>query len=170
MTKRLLAILSLTATVALGLTACGSDSSGSDDTSGSSASAPQDPSTVTVADSSLGDILVDGSGRTLYLFVHDGDNTASMDCDATCKAQWPVVKGKPTAGDGADASLVGTTTTGDQATYAGHPLYYYAGDKAAGDVNGQGVDQIWYVLDGKGSAVKKEPAESDSDSGYSGGY
>ena len=167
MTKRLLAILSLTATIALGLAACGSDSSGSDDTSGSASSAAKDPSTVKVADSSLGDILVDGSGRTLYLFVHDGDNSASMDCDASCKAQWPVVEGKPTAGDGADASLLGTTKTGNQATYAGHPLYYYAGDKAAGDVNGQGVDQIWYVLDGKGSAVKKE---ADDNSGYSGGY
>jgi predicted lipoprotein with Yx(FWY)xxD motif len=170
MTKRLLVLLSLTATVALGLAACGSDSSGSDDTPGSSSSAAKDPSTIKVADSSLGGILVDGGGRTLYLFAHDGDNTASMDCDATCKARWPAVEGTPKAGDGVEASLIGTTKTGDQATYAGHPLYYYAGDKAAGDVNGQGVDQIWYVLDGKGSAVKKQPAESDSDSGYSGGY
>jgi predicted lipoprotein with Yx(FWY)xxD motif len=170
MTKRLLVIFSLTAAVALGLAACGSDSSGSGDSSGSSSPAAKDASTIAIADSSLGDILVDGSGRTLYLFVHDGDNTASMDCDATCKAQWPAVTGKPTAGDGVDASLIGTTTSGNQATYAGHPLYYYAGDKAAGDVNGQGVDQIWYVLSGKGTAVKKEPAEADDDSGYSGGY
>jgi predicted lipoprotein with Yx(FWY)xxD motif len=170
MTKRLLVILSLTATVALGLAACGSDSPGSDGTASSNSSAAKDPSTIALGATSLGDVLVDGSGRTLYLFIHDGDGTASMDCDATCKAQWPAVEGRPKAGDGVDASLIGTTKTGNQATYAGHPLYYYAGDKAAGDVNGQGVDQIWYVMDGKGSAVKKEPAESDSDSGYSGGY
>ena len=121
---------------------------------------------VKIADSSLGNILVDGSGRTLYLFTQDGRNTNSMDCDAACRKLWPPMEGRPTAGDGVNASMIGTTK-GDkpQATYAGHPLYYYAEDQKAGDTKGQGIDKIWYALDAGGKAVTKS-----TDKGGSGGY
>jgi predicted lipoprotein with Yx(FWY)xxD motif len=50
---------------------------------------------------------------------------------------------------------LGKTTNGKQVTYAGHPLYYYAGDKKAGDLNGQGFFSVWYVVSPKGTAIKK---------------
>ncbi|MDX3263286.1 hypothetical protein PV336_29455 [Streptomyces sp. MI02-2A] len=84
------------------------------------------PSAVRTNDSPLGTVLVDGSGRTLYLFTADGKNTNSMDCDAACLKLWPPMEGKPKAGGGVDAGLIGTTDDAGRAqvTYAGHPLYY----------------------------------------------
>jgi len=155
MTRKLFSMFVLTLAAVLSLAACASD--GSDRTGGSGA---RDSSTIKVDSSSLGDILVDGSGHALYLFTPDGDNATSSKCDAACLEKWPAFEGRPKAGDGVDASLIGTTT-GDgtkQATYAGHPLYYFANDKSAGDVNGQGIGKVWYVLDGKGAAVMKTPA------------
>ncbi|WP_316742191.1 hypothetical protein [Streptomyces sp. MK7] len=118
-------------------------------------------------------MLVDGGGRTLYLFTADGKNTNSMNCDAACLKLWPPLEGEPKAGGGVDAGLIGTTVGGSraQATYAGHPLYYYAGDQAAGDVGGQGIDGIWHVLDARGSAIKTAaPAASSTPGSGDGGY
>lgn len=88
--------------------------------------AAMNPSAVRTNDSPLGTVLVDGSGRTLYLFTADGKNTNSMDCDAACLKLWPPMEGKPKAGGGVDAGLIGTTDDAGRAqvTYAGHPLYY----------------------------------------------
>ncbi|WP_329341899.1 hypothetical protein OG866_38120 [Streptomyces sp. NBC_00663] len=152
---------------ALGLAGCGSG--GGSDHGSSGTPAATDTSTVKVSDSPLGDILVDGGGRTLYLFTADGNNTNSMKCDTACLKLWPPMEGKPKAGSGADAGLIGTTKGSEpQATYAGHPLYYYAKDKAPGDSKGQGIDGIWYVLNAKGTAVKQAApsTDSDGDSGY----
>ncbi|MBE8470655.1 COG4315 family predicted lipoprotein [Streptomyces justiciae] len=158
---------------ALGLAGCGggggSYGGGSDGGGGSDTPAAADTSTVKVSDSRLGDILVDGGGRTLYLFTADGKNTNSMKCDTACLKLWPPLEGKPKAGSGADAGLIGTTKgSAPQATYAGHPLYYYAKDKAPGDLKGQGIDGIWYVLNAKGTAMKQAApsTDSDGDSGY----
>jgi predicted lipoprotein with Yx(FWY)xxD motif len=77
-------------------------------------------------------------------------------CYDECETNWPIVAELSTVGGGLVAELVGTTerTTGDtQATYNGWPLYYFAGDAAAGDTNGQGVNDVWYVLDAEGNAV-----------------
>ena len=159
---------------ALGLAGCGGGSGGGGDGGGSErgAAVGVGTSTVKVSDSPVGDILVDGSGRTLYLFTADGQNTNSMRCDAACLKLWPPLEGRPKAGSGADAHLIGTTK-GDgrtQATYAGHPLYYYAHDKAAGDLKGQGIDKIWYVLDPHGAAIKAAvPSGSGSSDGSGGG-
>lgn len=172
MSRSTIAAVALVFAASLGLAACGDGSAGATSTSGSStqaASAVKDPSTVKIADSSLGKILVDGKGRTLYLFTADGKNMNSMKCDAQCLKLWPPMEGKPKAGAGADAKLINTTDLAGktQATYAGHPLYYYAPDKAAGDVKGQGIDKVWYVLDAQGNAVKKAPASPDQgDYGY----
>ncbi|GGJ08601.1 COG4315 family predicted lipoprotein [Streptomyces brasiliensis] len=164
------------ALAALGLAGCGAgggDDSGSGNGSQGSgkATAAMDPSTVRVSQSSLGNILVDGSGRTLYLFTGDGTNTNSMKCNADCLKLWPPVKSTPKAGAGADAHLIGRTKSGSgsQATYAGHPLYYYADDRSAGDLKGQGMDKIWFVLDPHGKAITKSVA-STQDTGGSGGY
>jgi len=115
--------------------------------------------TVGAASSSLGMILVDGSGRTLYLFQKDQPDRSA--CSGACVAAWPVdpSSGTPKAGSGVKASLLGTIQRGDnttQVTYNGHPLYYYAGDSQAGQHNGQGVDAFgatWYVVTPAGGAV-----------------
>lgn len=157
----------------LGLAGCGGGGGGAsgNGTGGggtATGSVARDASVVKIANSSLGDILVDGNGHTLYLFTDDSKNTNSMNCDASCLKLWPPVEGKPSAGSGADAKLIGTTK-GDkpQATYAGHPLYYYANDKAVGDTKGQGIDKIWYVLDSGGKAITKS---ADTGSGGVSGY
>lgn len=164
---------------ALALAGCGSGSGSSNSGSGSQAGSPapavMDTSTIKVSSSPLGNILTDGSGRTLYLFTEDGKNTNSMNCDAACIRLWPHMEGKPHAGKGAQASLIGATKGGGKAqvTYAGHPLYYYANDRASGDVKGQGIDKIWYVMNAKGTAIKTAaPAASSTDNGNSsgGGY
>jgi predicted lipoprotein with Yx(FWY)xxD motif len=162
----------LVTALALGGCAGGSGDSGSGTRSGAPAAA-MDTSTVKTGNSPLGTVLVDGGGRTLYLFTADGRNTNSMDCDAACLKLWPPMGGKPKAGDGVDAALISTTHSGDrtQATYAGHPLYYYAGDRAVGDLKGQGIDGIWFVLDARGAAIKKAaPAASSTQQNSNGGY
>jgi predicted lipoprotein with Yx(FWY)xxD motif len=111
--------------------------------------------TLTTADSALGTILVDDAGNTLYLFVPDaqGDST----CYDDCEANWPPFAGEVSAGDGVDESLLGTTDRTDgtvQATYNGWPLYYFAADAAAGDTNGQGINEVWWVVDAEGNAIE----------------
>jgi predicted lipoprotein with Yx(FWY)xxD motif len=109
--------------------------------------------------SSLGSILVDGRGRTLYLFEKDRGTTSA--CDGSCAAIWPplTTTTAPRAGTGAAAARLGTARRADGTlgvTYAGHPLYLYAGDAKPGDATGQGVDQFgaeWYVLSPAGAKV-----------------
>ena len=111
------------------------------------------------ANSKLGQILVDGQGMTVYLFVVDTGTTSS--CYTSCAALWPPVltTGAPQAGAGATASLLGTTTRTDgkvEVTYAGHPLYYFIQDKAPGDTTGQGVNSfggLWWVMSPAGAAI-----------------
>jgi predicted lipoprotein with Yx(FWY)xxD motif len=113
-------------------------------------------STVAVADSDLGAILTDGDGNTLYLLT--GDNQGDSTCYDDCAANWPPLNAPATAGDGADDALLGATERDDgsmQATYNDWPLYYFAGDEQAGDVNGQGVGGVWFVLDDAGEPVKE---------------
>ena len=122
-----------------------------------SAPAPADAATLTLAmaDSSLGSILVDGKGMTLYLFTKDTKNTSN--CAGPCLVAWPALYGKPTAGKGVDDSRLGSTSRADgstQATYNGWPLYYWKDDAKAGDVLGQKVSNVWFVLDHDGNAVK----------------
>jgi len=127
--------------------------------------------TIAVSDnSSLGKVLVDSKGRTVYLFQKD---TGSMStCSGACATDWPPVTttGKPTAGSGLTASMVGTTTRSDgtkQVTYNGHPLYNYVGDQKAGDTNGQGISAFgakWYAVSQAGSTVTAKG------SGSGGGY
>lgn len=109
---------------------------------------------VALGASSLGDILVDSSGNTLYLFVPDAQGPSA--CYDGCAEAWPPLVGGLTAGDGVDAALVGSVARDDgseQATYNGWPLYYFANDAAAGDTNGQGINEVWYVLDAAGDAI-----------------
>jgi len=150
------------------LTACGGNS-GYGSGGGTPTTSTSTP-TIEVASTSLGDVLTDANGRTLYLFTHDSGGTVA--CTGGCLSVWPPLQGTPSAGSGADASLVGTISRSDgttQATYAGHPLYYYSGDEKAGDVNGQEIQDAWYVVDSQGEEVEGEPTEAPS-SDTGGGY
>jgi predicted lipoprotein with Yx(FWY)xxD motif len=120
---------------------------------------PSGVATVAAASTNLGMILVDGSGRTLYLFEKDRPNQSA--CSGACVAAWPVDKssGTPKAGSGVKASLLDTIKRSDnttQVTYNHHPLYYYAGDSQAGQQNGQGLNAFgagWYVVAPTGARV-----------------
>jgi predicted lipoprotein with Yx(FWY)xxD motif len=142
---------------------CGSGSSGygSQPAASTSASSPvaAAPATVAVASNSLGTILVDAQGKTLYLF--EADKNGSSACTGGCANFWPPLVGKPTAGTGITATNLGTITRSDgttQVTYFGHPLYYFARDVAAGDTKGEGVNAYgadWYVVGTNGSKIDK---------------
>src|SRR5690625_774218 len=122
---------------------------------------------VAVADSELGQILVDGEGMTLYLFTQDSPGTSA--CLDQCLEAWPVLEGEPTAGEGVEESLLGSFAREDgtvQATYADWPLYYFAQDTEPGDVTGQGVNDVWYVLSPDGEMVTEAPADTGARAGY----
>jgi predicted lipoprotein with Yx(FWY)xxD motif len=109
---------------------------------------------------SLGRVLVDGSGRTLYLFEKDKGPRST--CAGACASAWPPVTTStpPTAGAGISAAKLGIAPRpgGEQVVYAGHPLYTYAGDGGPGQTNGEGLDQFgaeWYVLGANGSKIEK---------------
>jgi predicted lipoprotein with Yx(FWY)xxD motif len=119
-------------------------------------------STATVVglrDSGLGQTLVDGRGRTLYLF--EADTAGKSNCHGACTSAWPpyLSTGAPKAGTGVAGGLLGTIRddgSGAQVTYHGHPLYHYAGDTEPGDTAGQGLDQFgarWYVVAPNGDEV-----------------
>lgn len=114
--------------------------------------------TVMVATSDLGQILVDGEGRTLYLFTPD-EPTGNPTCYDACAQQWPALlaEGEVTVGPGLDDSDFSTATRtdgGDQVKIGTWPLYYFASDAAPGDTNGQGVGGVWYVVSPAGEAIK----------------
>ena len=169
------AILSL-----LVLSACGSDSSSSNDAAanpsggsatteaggeyGTSATSPPatNPSaasgaTVAVANSDLGAILVDGAGMTLYMFAPD--SAGKPTCTGGCAAAWPpsIVQGDIVAGNGIDAALLTTVEHpdgGTQLKVGTWPLYNYGGDSAPGDVTGQGSGGNWFVVGADGKPIK----------------
>ncbi|TVP71219.1 MAG: hypothetical protein EA340_04900 [Nitriliruptor sp.] len=124
---------------------------------------------LAVADSPLGEHLVDGDGLTLYLF--DNDEPGESNCTGDCLASWPplTVDDEPNWGDGVDGDLVGTIEREDdgstQVTYDGMPLYFWAADAAPGDVNGQGVNDVWWVVAPDGGAITQMVPETSEDDG-----
>jgi predicted lipoprotein with Yx(FWY)xxD motif len=162
--RKAFARAALLAALAVAVAACG----GSDD-GGSGPAATEAPTTtaaqaasgttVAVASSKLGDILVDGDRRTLYAFTKDkGDQSA---CTGQCATNWPALTGTATAGTGVQASLLSTSMQANgtnQVTYGGKPLYYFAGDAKPGDTNGQGVGNVWFVLTANGELVREKAA------------
>lgn len=106
----------------------------------------------------LGSILVDDKGMTLYLLTKDSPGTST--CYDKCATNWPplLTTGAPVAGNGVEASKLGTITRTDgstQVTYNGWPLYHYAKDQAAGDANGENFGNVWYVVSPAGDKVAK---------------
>ena len=122
--------------------------------------------TVSLRKTKLGLILVNSSGHTLYLFAKDSNDKSA--CSASCAKFWPplLAHGKPTAGPGVKASLLATTRRSSgslQVTYNKHPLYTFALDKQAGQVNGEASSNFgakWYAVSAAGTAVVKAPPAS----------
>lgn len=114
---------------------------------------------ITTASSSGGSFLTDGSGRAIYLFTGDSKNKSN--CPASCTAIWPAVTvtSMPTTAGSAQSSALGMITRSDgtkQATYDGHPLYYFVQDTKAGMVGGQGMTGFghkWYLIGPSGSTI-----------------
>ena len=135
---------------------------------------------VAIGKTGVGRILVDSKSISLYDFPPDKGTTSV--CYGACAALWPPVltHGKPVAGPGVRASLLGTTKRKDgklEVTYNGHPLYTFAKDTSAGDVNGEGITNFggtWYVVGVNGNAIMSAPATtpmpSPTGSSSGGGY
>jgi predicted lipoprotein with Yx(FWY)xxD motif len=161
---RLFSLAALAVVSALVLAACGGSSSGGNNSPSTSAGAtPGVASTtpiITAKSGSLGTFLTDAKGRTLYLW--DADHSAMSTCNGACAQDWPplTTKAAPKAGAGVKASLLGTSKRSDgtkEVTYAGHPLYYYAGDTAPGQTTGQGSAAFgapWWVVTPGGKALQ----------------
>jgi predicted lipoprotein with Yx(FWY)xxD motif len=150
------------------LAGCGSSDDSSNASAGGSTSTTAAASssakaTVQLAETSLGDVLTDADGMTLYMFTKDSDGKSA--CNGQCASLWPplTADGTPTAGDGVDEDDLGTITREDgmtQVTYYGHPLYTYGPDTKAGDVNGQNVGGVWFAVTAEGEKAGSAPASS----------
>src|SRR5690349_3588695 len=155
------AILGLVAIVAVALAITGgSDTKATISASAGATSAYGTPvapkqtagTTIEVRTSSLGRVLTDGNGRTLYLFEADKPDVSKLSRAGV--AIWPPLAagGMANVQGGALSSKLHTITGANgkpQLSYDGHPLYYYVGDEKPGQTNGQGLNQFggkWYVL------------------------
>ncbi|REJ07700.1 hypothetical protein DY023_03460 [Microbacterium bovistercoris] len=140
-----------------------SDSSGdggyTDDSYGTGGGSDSSSSTaLMVASTSLGDVVVTGDGMTAYMYDKDTQGATTSACTGQCLEKWPPIlsdEATPKV-DGVTGDL-GTIDTPDgklQVTLDGWPLYTFAGDSAKGDVNGQGVGGIWWVLKADGTLIR----------------
>jgi predicted lipoprotein with Yx(FWY)xxD motif len=173
--RRSLAVALGGAVAALVVAGCGG---GNGSSSNATAAGPASQS-VTTHTGKVGTYLTDGAGRSLYQFSADKGTTST--CTGGCAKEWMpfTASGKPAAAGGVNAAKIGTTVRDGgqrQVTYAGHPLYYFAGDSTAGQTSGQGLDDfggVWSVVTPAGTAVAAGPGSTSSgspDYGNGGGY
>jgi predicted lipoprotein with Yx(FWY)xxD motif len=170
------------AALALTVSACGSSGSSSSGTAAntpaaggnSSSAAPASGSTVTVKTIGSQQVVVDSNGMTLYWFAID--TPTKSNCSGQCATFWPPVKGPLTAGSGVTGTL-STITRSDgttQATYDGHPLYTYVGDKSPGQATGNGKNLsggLWWEMTVSGSTPAANAGSTATPtSGGGGGY
>ena len=119
---------------------------------------------LVAAASPLGQVLVDSAGMTLYVVTTDKEGEST--CYGDCARAWPplLTEAPPQAGQGVDAALLSTAERTDgsvQVIYNGMPLYYYNQDNAPGDTNGQGVRDVWFVVDPSGSPLRSAERSID---------
>jgi predicted lipoprotein with Yx(FWY)xxD motif len=112
---------------------------------------------IKVTDSDHGQILTDAEGRALYAFAKDVGGQSS--CNGDCEENWPplLAQGKPSGSAGIDSSLLKTVSREDgskQVVIGKWPLYYFAGDNAPDDTQGQGVNDVWWLVGPDGKLVK----------------
>ncbi|QAY69430.1 COG4315 family predicted lipoprotein [Xylanimonas protaetiae] len=153
------------AAVVAGLAGCASGSSGDSGDSGATEAPSVAAGTVlTTADSDLGRIVVDKDGMAVYVFGKDTPGSGASACTGDCLAAWPPVHadGDTPKAEGVTGDL-GTIQGNDgelQVTLDGRPLYLYAGDGSPGDVAGQGLNDLWWVLAPSGEEVTQMPTTS----------
>ena len=169
MRRSALAVLAMFGLV-VALAACGDDSSGGDDDAteqegrdetqqkkpadDEAGEQPAGPATVSVADTEIGQVLVDAEGKTLYLYADDQGTTSAV--PANILSAWPpltVESEEVVAGEGVDQPKLGTAPQPDGSiwvTYNGHLLYRFSGDAAAGDTVGHKLGNIWFALTATG--------------------
>lgn len=164
-----LAVLALAAS----LTACGGGTGTTPTTAAPATTAAESPATTAsetatatataavdlmTASSAKGDIVVDGKGMSVYYFTKDVKDSGKSACEGGCLAAWPPVtttSDKPVV-EGVTGTI-GTITTADgkkQITVNGMPVYYFAKDTAPGEVKGQGVNGVWYLVSPSGEMIK----------------
>jgi predicted lipoprotein with Yx(FWY)xxD motif len=131
---------------------------------------------VSIETTSLGRILVDSRGHTLYLF--EKDKSSKSACSGACASAWPplIATGKPRAGSGVNASLLGETKRSDgrmQVTYNHHPLYFFVKDTKKGQTAGENVDAFgaeWYAVSAAGATVEPKASTTTTTTTTSSGY
>src|SRR3954447_534879 len=164
-----LASVGLVAAVAVGLAACGGDDSSSkagSSTSTSTSTSASSPGTTfgTAQAPGLGNVVVDGNGRTVYVLTSAGQKNLPCDDGTGCTKAWPDLPlpdgaAAPKAGAGIQASLLATMKGADGETYPtynGWLMYEFAGDKAAAQAKGQGIKSFggtWYALSPAGTPI-----------------
>lgn len=168
----LFALASGAAAAVIGLAGCAGNSSnnsgsgsGNSGLQAGSGGTAQNAALSTAQSASLGTIVTDSKGRTVYLYTKDTASPSSATCSGACAQNWPPVPANSGAVQGIDKSLVGSVTRPDgtkQMTLAGWPLYEFAGDSSAGDAKGQGVGGVWF-------AVTPSGAKAAGSAGSSGG-
>lgn len=178
MRKKILLPFAVAALAVIGLASCSSGSSSngygtspsqspSQSSSPSSSADAASSATLSTASTSLGTIVVDNAGMTVYVFDNDTANSGMSTCTGTCAATWPAVTTTSTtptmSGVSGTVATIQTSDGKNQVTLDGHPLYYFVNDTAAGDVKGQGVQGIWWVVAPDGTKITTAPSGS---SGY----
>ena len=167
MRRRTIALLSASILSVGMLAACGTGEPNTE-TEGAVANDVDGAAEVATTETDLGTFLVDAQGMTLYLFTEDSPGVSA--CTDECLENWPILEGEPEAGTGVDADLLGSIQRDDgtvQATYDDWPLYYFVQDTEAGDVTGQGVQDVWYVLAPDGQMITDQaPEDEGSRPGY----
>ena len=156
--SRIMVVIGI-AVVALVVAACGGSAGGVYGGTSTASKPASGKGSVALASTKLGKVLVDGKGRTLYLF--QADKGTMSNCAGACASEWPplTTSGKPTAGAGILAAKLGTAKRADGTTgvtYAGHPLYTFEGDGAPGQTAGEGLTDFggsWYALSPAGKSV-----------------
>ncbi|MCL1869012.1 MAG: hypothetical protein FWF90_01190 [Promicromonosporaceae bacterium] len=172
------ALLTALAGCAMGSNAASPGGGGTTSGSSPSASASSTPgassgAVLTTSTSSLGKIVVDGKGMTVYYYSPDKPGSGKSTCTGGCAALWPAVETTSTTPKVQGVTgTVGTITGVDgklQVTIDKRPIYTYANDSKPGDVNGQGFGGIWWVMDPTGAEVMQMPSSTSSGVG-TGGY
>jgi predicted lipoprotein with Yx(FWY)xxD motif len=166
-------LLAVGAVVAAGLSACSGSSSGATGAVGSAASTTR--AVLAPAHTALGTVLVDHSGRTVYLLT--ADSRGHSTCSVRCLAYWPSVRprSRATSLPGISARIGATKVAGggSTVTVGGRPVYTFVSDSARGDVKGEGVKSfggVWYAVSPSGHAVRPRSSTSSGTSSGGGGY
>lgn len=147
--------------LALVTVACGDGSATTSTDTAAQSTTTQQGRAVSTLETELGTILVDPDGLSMYVFTLDTDGESV--CYDSCATLWPPVPGTVTIGSGLDSSIFGTTTRTDgtaQLTVNGQPLYLWASDTQPGDVTGQNVEGVWFVVGPDGEMIGNPSSQS----------